>query len=212
MARSSSPPWADSRYDESSAAHAPDDAQLIERTQGGDVQAFNLLVERYQQRVYAVCFRMIGDTTAHDATQDVFLSAYRNIQRYHGDAFFAWLLRIARNKCIDYLRARIRRATVSLDSHTSRFDDVAPREMSDGREDLEHRVLRAELARSLELKIQDLPAPQRLAVILSDIQGYSHEEIRMATGWPAGTVKSRLRRGRARLRNTLGSLAPLPGY
>ena len=84
--------------------------------------------------------------------------------------------------------------------------------MSDGSEDLEQRVLRAELARSLELMIQELPATQRLAVILSDIQGYSHEEIRMATGWPAGTVKSRLRRGRARLRNTLGSLASDPGY
>ena len=201
---------ADRRYDESSAASAPDDAQLVERTQAGDVQAFNLLVERYQQRVYAVCFRMIGDTTAHDATQDVFLSAYRSIQHYHGDAFFAWLLRIARNKCIDYLRARTRRATVSLDSDTNSFDGVAPAEMSDGSEDLEQRVLRAELARSLELMIQELPATQRLAVILSDIQGYSHEEIRMATGWPAGTVKSRLRRGRARLRNMLGSLAPGP--
>ena len=188
------------RSDIWSPEEGADDAGLIGRSQRGDVQAFNLLVERYQHRVYSVCIRMLGNADAEDATQEAFLAAFQSIQRYRSGSFIAWLLRIATNKCLDRLRARRRRPAVSLDTDA---DDAAPIQVSDEGESPEQRVLRAELARRIERKLQELPADQRLVIILSDIQGYSYEEIVAATGWLPGTMKSRLSRARARLRDAL---------
>ena len=112
------------------------------------------------------------------------------------------LLRITSNTCLDALRARGRRPSVSLDADG---DDRAPFQLRDPGEGPEQRVLRGELAESLQLLLQELTADQRLVVILSDMEGYSHEEIVAATGWPAGTVKSRLSRARARLRDVIRS-------
>src|SRR5687768_7418180 len=95
---------------------AADDAELIGRSQAGDVEAFNQLVERYQHRLYALCYRMLGDhDEAADTVQESLLAAYRNIRHFHGSSFIAWLLRIATNKSLDYLRVRKRRPSVSLD-------------------------------------------------------------------------------------------------
>lgn len=203
MALSPSLQFPTARFDEWSTDPDTDEAGLIARSRSGDVQAFNLLVERYQHRVYGLCFRMLGDMDAEDATQEAFLAAFRGIQRYRGGSFSAWLLRIAGNKCLDYLRARSRRPAVSLDTDAGDADDAAPLQIRDQGESPEQRVLRAELARRLDLKLQELPAEQRLVVILSDIQGYSHGEIIAATGWLPGTVKSRLSRARGRLRAVL---------
>ena len=187
-----------------------DEPELIRRGQEGDVQAFNLLVERYQNRLYGLSYRMLGDPdAAADATQDTFLAAYRNIRRYRGGSFAAWLLRIATNTCYDQLRARKRRPQTSLDA----FDpdtEQAPRQFTDPGEPPDERTLRDELGREIERQLRGLPDDQRLAVILSDIQGYSYDEIAAATGWPIGTVKSRLSRGRMHLRDALraGELLP----
>ncbi len=188
----------------------PDEAQLIARSQQDDVHAFNLIVEYYQTRIYALCYRMLGDPdSAADATQDAFLSAFRNIQRYRGGSFVAWLLRIATNTCYDQLRARKRRPQTSLDNFDHEADDAA-RQFTDPREAPDERTLRAELAREIERRLAELPDDQRLAVILSDIQGYSYDDIATATGWPLGTVKSRISRGRTHLREALraGELLP----
>lgn len=203
MALSPSLHYPVARLDEPRTDSRADDADLIGRSQRGDVQAFNLLVERYQRGVYAVCYRMLGDADADDATQEVFLAAFRGIKTFRSGSFNAWLLRIARNKCLDFLRARRRRPVVSLDTDAGGADDAAPFQVADGGETPEQRVLRVELARRLERKLQELPTDQRLAIILSDIQGYSYEEIVAATGWLPGTMKSRLSRARARLRVAL---------
>ena len=176
-----------------------DERELIARSQAGDVEAFNRLVEHYQQRVYTLCFRLLGNGDADDATQDVFLSAFRGIRRYRGGSFVSWLLRIATNKCYDQLRVRKRRPHRSLDMDTGAVD-VAPLQLPDPSEALDDRLVRAELAQEFQHRLQELETDQRLVVILSDIQGYRYEEIVAATGWPIGTVKSRLSRGRTRLR------------
>lgn len=181
-------------------AGTDDEASMIDRTQAGDVQAFNLLVERYQSRVYALCFRMLGEADAADVTQEVFIAAFRGIRHYHGGSFVAWLLRIAKNKCYDQLRIRRRHSQTILDTDDS--TGVLDR-VTDPGEALDVRVVRGELGRRLQDHIQRLPPDQRLVVILSDIEGYSYDEIVTATGWPVGTVKSRLSRGRARLRDAL---------
>jgi RNA polymerase sigma factor (sigma-70 family) len=187
-----------------------DEPDLISRSQRGDVQAFNLLVERYQNRIYGLAYRMLGDAdSAADAAQDTFLSAYRNIRRYRGGSFGGWLLRIATNTCYDQLRVRKRRPQTSLDEFDQDTDDM-PRQFTDPSEPPDERTLRDELAHELERQIQALPDDQRLVIILSDVQGHSYDEIVAATGWPLGTVKSRLSRARMHLRDVLraGELLP----
>jgi RNA polymerase sigma-70 factor (ECF subfamily) len=145
---------------------------------------------------------MLGNADADDATQEAFLSAFRAIRLYRGGSFIAWLLRITNNKCLDWLRARGRRPSVSLDADDG---DRTPLQLREPGESPEQHMLRAELAESLELALQEIAADQRLVVILSDMEGYSYEEIVAATGWPLGTVKSRLSRARARLRTVIRS-------
>jgi RNA polymerase sigma factor (sigma-70 family) len=180
-----------------------DDTRLIESTQAGDVDAFNMLVERYQNRIYGVCLRMLGTPEdAADVTQESLLAAYRSLRRFQGGSFVAWLLRIAINRCYDHLRARRRRPQVSLDMGEDESDE-APRQYADISETPEEYSLRQELAHRIERHLDALPVDQRVAVIMSDIHGYRYEEIAAATGWPIGSVKSRLHRGRAQLRLAL---------
>lgn len=187
-----------------------DESQLIADSQRGDVRAFNVLVEHYQTRLYNLCYRMLGDPdAAADVTQDAFLSAFRNIRRYRGGSFVAWMMRIATNGCYDQLRARQRRPTSSIDALLD-DEDHAPRQFEDTGESPDERSLRNELAGEIQRGLDELDADQRLAIVLSDIQGFSYDEISAVTGWPLGTVKSRLSRGRAQLRNVLrqGELLP----
>jgi RNA polymerase sigma-70 factor (ECF subfamily) len=187
-----------------------DESQLIADSQRGDVRAFNLLVERYQTRLYNLCYRMLGDPdAAADVTQDAFLSAFRNIRRYRGGSFAAWMMRIATNGCYDQLRARQRRPTTSIDALLD-DEDHTPRQFEDSGEMPDERSLRNELAGEIQRGLDALDSDQRIAIILSDIQGFSYDEISAVTGWPLGTVKSRLSRGRAQLRNVLrqGELLP----
>jgi RNA polymerase sigma-70 factor (ECF subfamily) len=189
----------------------PDETDLISRAQADDVHAFNVLVERYQNRVYGLCYRMLGDPeSAADTTQDTFLSAYRNIRRYRGGSFVAWLLRIATNACYDQLRVRKRRPQTSLDAFDEEADQMPP-QFTDPGEAPDERTLRDELAHEIERRLAELPDDQRMVITLSDIQGYSYDEIATITGWPLGTVKSRLSRGRTHLRTTLraGELLPI---
>ncbi|MBV9790710.1 MAG: sigma-70 family RNA polymerase sigma factor [Chloroflexi bacterium] len=187
-----------------------DESQLIADSQRGDVRAFNVLVEHYQTRLYNLCYRMLGDPdAAADVTQDAFLSAFRNIRRYRGGSFAAWMMRIATNGCYDQLRARQRRPTSSIDALLD-DEDHAPRQFEDSGESPDERSLRNELAGEIQRGLDQLDADQRVAIVLSDIQGFSYDEISAVTGWPLGTVKSRLSRGRAQLRNVLrqGELLP----
>lgn len=190
---------------------ANDEAQLITDSQRGDVRAFNVLVERYQTRVYNLCYRMLGDPdSAADVTQDTFVSAYRNIRRYRGGSFTAWIMRIAQNACYDQLRIRQRRPTTSIDALLSEDDDHQPRQFEDLSETPDERSLRNELAVEIQRGLDLLDPDHRLVIVMSDIQGLSYDEISASTGWPLGTVKSRLSRGRAHLRDVLrrGELLP----
>ncbi len=176
-----------------------EDQELVSRSRDGDADAFNELVERYQRLVYNVCLRMLGDSgAAEDATQDTFLAAYRAIGRFRGGSFKAWLLRIATNSCHDRFRVAQRSRSVSLDALLLQSELPS---LADGSESPEDYALRQELGRALSEGLTHLPEDQRLAVILFDIQGLSYEEVAEAAGCSLGTVKSRLSRGRMRLRD-----------
>lgn len=172
--------------------------ELIQGTKQGDLDCFNRLVERYQREVYNLCLRMLGNApAAEDATQDAFLSAFRGIGKFRGGSFRAWLFRIAANACRDQLRLLRRRPATSLDSLPLEleFEQRAPSP--------EDHALRQELGEEIKRALAVLPPDQRLAVILRDIEGLDYEEIAQATASSLGTVKSRLSRGRARLRDHL---------
>jgi len=188
-----------------------DEQALIQAAQRGDLNAFNELVLSFQGRVYNLAYRIMGDgDSAADATQEAFISAYRAIGRYRGGSFRAWLMRIVTNACYDELRRRKRRPTSSLDALY--VTDAAPGEVLASRsEGPEAFAQRQELQRTLHAGLQTLPKEQRAALILSDVQGYDYKEIAEISGVSLGTVKSRLSRGRAKMRDYLlaqGELLP----
>ncbi len=187
-----------------------EEAALIERSQSGDLDAFNALVLAYQGQVYSLCLRMLGSRQpAEDAAQEAFIAGYRAVTRFRHGSFRAWLLRIAANTCYDELRRRRSRPQVSLVPNDG--DERPAAEPPAPNEPLEQRAERLELARCLQEGLASLPTDQRLAVILRDVQGLAYEGVAEATGASLGTVKSRISRGRAAMRDFLrdrGELLP----
>jgi RNA polymerase sigma-70 factor (ECF subfamily) len=181
------------------------DAPLVAAAARGDTVAFNRLVLRYQDQAYTLCYRLTGNADdAADATQEAFLSAYRHIAELRGGTFRSWLLRIAANCCYDLHRQRRRRPTDSLDQRqVDESTDSAPLEIADpaiGPEDL---ALRGELESVVQASLLTLPEDQRLAVVLCDLYGFDYQAISAMTAVELGTVKSRINRGRRRLRDYL---------
>jgi RNA polymerase sigma-70 factor (ECF subfamily) len=189
------------------SAHAADDA-LIARAQGGDVPAFNGLVERYQGLAYSVAYRALGDPeVAADATQDAFLAAFSGLRSFRGGSFKAWLLRIVTNACFDHGRRAQRRPSSSLDYLIEERGETASDRIVDPDPLPEGEVLRAEQLGEIQEALLQLPFDQRTAVVLSDLHGLSYGEIAEATSVSLGTVKSRIARGRGRLRELLRAAA-----
>ncbi len=187
-----------------------DETLLIARCQSGDVNAFNQLVLHYQQSTYNVVLRMLGDRdAAADVTQDTFIAAFRAIQSFRGGpSFRAWLLRIASNQARDHWRRTNRHPVDSLESAMDEDEPHGPGILSslvttEQAANPEEFLLNQELQELIQKGLQELPLDQRVAVILCDVQGLSYEEIATSTQTGMGTVRSRIARGRARLRNYL---------
>jgi RNA polymerase sigma-70 factor (ECF subfamily) len=179
------------------------DETLIVAAQNGDLSAFNEIVRRHERAVFGVCKRLLGDVAnAEDATQDTFIRAWRAIHSFRGGIVRPWLLRIATNRAYDLLRARARRPARSLDAEPFEIEPEWTSLATQG-DSPESYAARSELSSVLERALADLPDNQRLAIILSDIEGYGYEEIAVITDVATGTVKSRISRGRSRLRDAL---------
>lgn len=175
------------------------DKELMSRHAEGDPHAFGQLVTRHRERMWAVALRTLGDPEeAADALQDAFLSAFRAAGRFRGDAAVTtWLHRIVVNACLDRLRRRsIRPATPMGDE--SKMDALAPKlpDPTDG-----HGTLL-----DVTAALSELPYEQRAALILVDMMGYAVDDAAEFLNVPAGTVKSRCARGRARLAPRLAHL------
>jgi RNA polymerase sigma-70 factor (ECF subfamily) len=187
-----------------------DEQALIASACKGDVRAFNQLVLLYQGMAYNVAYRILGDPdAAADATQDAFLSAFKAMPKFRGGSFKSWVLRIVTNACYDQLRVKQRRPASSLDDLPVEADHTYY--LHDPAEQPDESVERQELNEMIQAAILTLPDEQRVVLVLSDVQGLSYQEIAEATGISLGTVKSRLSRGRARLRDQLvdqGELLP----
>ena len=179
----------------------PADAELVTRSVGGDLSAFNQIVDRYQSQVYNVATRTLGSRlAAEDVTQETFISAYKAIRGFRGGNLRAWLLRIARNQCFDHLRSMRRRPESSLEEA---FEDTGFVHPAPADSLPETQALTAELGRAISRAIDALPRDQRITLVTIDIQGLSYEETAEAFGVSIGTVKSRLSRARSKVRDLL---------
>lgn len=191
--------------DRAASDDTPSDEALIAAARSGQLSAFNQLIARHERAVYSVALRHLRTPdAAQDVTQDAFLRAWQSLSTFrneHPGGFRAWVLRIATNRALDTLRARARRPEESIDQRQERDDTTWEPESAD--ESAFDLASRGELARVLERALGQLQPDQRLAVILSDVQGHPYDEIADITGVALGTVKSRINRGRVRLREIL---------
>lgn len=178
----------------------PDEAAVVERAAAGDRLAFTQLMEHYQAACYGLAWRLLGDPDrAADATQEAFVHAYRAIGRYRGGIFRSWLLRITANASYDILRRQQRRPTSPLPDP----EEGAPELPDPLGTDPDAEAGRSEMYRQLELALARLPEDQRTAIVLCDVYGMDYNEVAAATQSALGTVKSRIHRGRLRLRELL---------
>lgn len=189
-----------------------DDRALLAAHLDGDPDAFGTLFTRHRDRLWAVALRTTGDREeAADALQDAMVSAFRRAESYRGDAAVTtWLHRIVVNACLDRLRRRkVRSADAlpdDLDEYAGRGALATSTESSASTADPVHRVLDDEQRTVVLHALESLPADQRAALVLVDMEGYSVEETAAILECAPGTVKSRCSRGRARLAPLLGGL------
>jgi RNA polymerase sigma-70 factor (ECF subfamily) len=180
-----------------------DTTDLIAAAQKGSLDAFNTLVLAYQSQVYNLArYILHDDAAADDATQEAFISAYRALGDFRGGSFRAWLMRIVANACYDALRLHKRRPTVSWDEFEDLDEDSNPYLVDHG-ESPEERLQRRELGALLDRALAGLPQDQRMVLVLVDRLGYTYEEVAQVMNMRMGTVKSRLFRARARMREAL---------
>ncbi|MBI3772690.1 MAG: RNA polymerase sigma factor RpoE [Gammaproteobacteria bacterium] len=186
--------------------HVTDQA-LVERVQGGDKAAYDLLVLKYQNKLIHLIGRYIHDNDeVFDVAQDAFIKAYRSLPNFRGEsAFYTWLYRIAINTAKNYLVARGRRPPGS-------DIDVEDAEQLEGVSDLkdydtpERMLLKDEIERVVASSIDELPDDLKTAITLRELEGLSYEEIAEAMGCPVGTVRSRIFRAREAIQKRLQPL------
>jgi len=190
-------------------ASLENEVRLIQAARRGSLDAFNALVLHYQDGVYALAYRIMGESAAAaDAAQEAFITAYRRLDTYRGGNFKSWLLRIATNACYDELRRRKRRPMAAFDDLPGGESDDGPALPADAPTP-EQAVQQTELNRAIESCIAALQLDQRTVLILSDIEGLSYQEIAESQGVNLGTVKSRLSRARAGVRQCLQAVQEL---
>jgi RNA polymerase sigma-70 factor (ECF subfamily) len=175
------------------------DVELIDRYLRGDIEAFNELMEAHENRVFAICLRMLRDRDAAlDATQDTFLTVFRKVDRYKATAAFStWLYRVTVNTCYDHLRRQKRK---QADRLPETHDVPDPRS--------EDEFSAVDVRPQIEAALADLSPEFKAAVVLVDLQGMSIEQASDTLEVPTGTIKSRLFRARKQLSQSLGNLRP----
>jgi RNA polymerase sigma-70 factor (ECF subfamily) len=179
--------------------------ELVKRAQQGELEAYDELVKRYQERIYATVYHMTSNhEDANDLAQDSFIKAFQALKSFKGgSSFYTWLYRIAVNKTINFLKQRKNRVSLSLndlDFNTENNPDLVAliSEKTPRRE-----AGLNELQEKLNMALLKLSEPHRLVVVLHDVQGQSHEEIAEILGCNIGTVRSRLFYARQQLQSLL---------
>lgn len=174
------------------------DQQLVVRAQQGDKHAFELLVSKYQRKLGRLLSRFIRDTAeVEDVTQEAFIKAYRALPSFRGDsAFYTWLYRIGINTAKNYLVAMGRRAPTATEFNS---EDAESFEDGDQLRDIntpENELMSKQIARTVNLTMEQLPEELRTAITLREIEGLSYDDIANIMNCPIGTVRSRIFRAR----------------
>jgi RNA polymerase sigma-70 factor (ECF subfamily) len=185
------------------------DLILLEQARDGSLDAFNSLVEAYQDHLHALVARMVPDRDqAADAVQEAFFSAYRNMRSFRGGSVRSWLSRIAINAAMDQQRLKKRRPAQPYPE----FEDDSWQPPAGPDADPVRTAMHGERSRALQAALASITADQRNAIVLFDVEGYDYQEIADLTGVSLGTVKSRIHRGRLALRERLeGSISLFRG-
>lgn len=184
------------------------DRQLVERVQRGDKRAFELLVAKYQRKIFRLLSRLIRDPgEIEDVAQEAFIKAYRALPNFRGDsAFYTWLYRIAINTAKNHLVAQGRRAPTSTETEVEdaeRMDDAGQLRDVDTPDSM---LLSKRVGEAVNRAIDRLPEDLRTAIVLREIEGLSYEEIAESMNCPIGTVRSRIFRAREAIANELRPL------
>lgn len=188
---------------------ARDEVDLIRRLQQRDEKAFVLCVRTYQDKVYGLIYRMLGNhAEAQDVAQEVFVTVFKSIDSFRGESKLStWLYRIAANHCknrIKYLRRRAHKTTTELDAQAERaLQNTSGSTLGEGQAGPAEVLEGAQLEQIVQRAIGKLEEEHRLLLLLRDIEEMSYEEIMQVTGLPEGTVKSRLHRARQALKEEI---------
>lgn len=181
-----------------------DEQKLITRCQNGEIQAFRELVERYEDRIYALACSIVGNPeAAKDVAQEAFVRAYKALDKFEGkSSFYTWLYHIATNVCLNAAQKEQRRIdSVSLDGLQEKHDVSTERFFAI--EEPENDFERIDLRQQIDKVLDHLSPDHRAVVVLKDIEDLSQEEIADTLNISIGTVKSRLSRARVQLRDLL---------
>lgn len=178
---------------------------LIKAAQRGNLEAFNLLILRYQNLLFGIALRLLNDEdTASDAVQEALVSAYRRFSTFRGDSLKSWLARVVVNACYDEMRRKRRQHSVPLEQLNAEGDEIETSYwLEDPQGNPETQFESLELEGAIQACLEQLPTIYRLMLVLVDIEGLSYEEAAAAAGIPVGTVKSRLARARLQMQRSL---------
>lgn len=187
----------------------------IRASQQGDLESFNVLILRYQDFLFRMAFRILGDEdTACDAVQETCLLVFKKISSYREGSFRGWLARIVTNVCYDELRHQGRSRTQSLDSNEQDENGIESSYwLADFSTNPERHVEALELTRTIQRCLETISPQHQLILILIDIEDFSYEEAADALMVPIGTIKSRLARAREQMKAALqfsGEVLPTP--
>ncbi|MDZ7652330.1 MAG: RNA polymerase sigma factor RpoE [Burkholderiaceae bacterium] len=184
------------------------DQAIVERVQRGDKRAFDLLVTKYQRKIFRLLSRLIRDPgEIEDVAQEAFIKAYRALPNFRGEsAFYTWLYRIAINTAKNHLVAQGRRAPTSTETEV---EDAENFDEADGLRDVntpDAVMMSRQVGEAVNRAIDRLPEDLRTAVVLRELEGLSYEEIAESMNCPIGTVRSRIFRAREAIANELRPL------
>ncbi len=180
-----------------------DAADLVARARSGEARAFEELARTSERALYRHAARIVGaGPEAEDVVQDALLAAWRSMSSFEGTSFRAWLFRIVTNRALDRVRARRRRPELPLEPPGDDDEVIWAEPAAPGPDPADLASAREALV-VVEEALRDVPAEQRAALLLRDVEGFSYEEIALITTCEIGTVKSRIHRARLAVRNAL---------
>lgn len=186
---------------------------LVARAVAGERSAYNRLVLAYQDRILALCMRLLGNREeAQEAAQDAFVRAYEHLGTFRGDAMFStWIYQIASNACRNRRRSwwwRVRRRAVEVEQPEDPENETPRRELGDTRLTPDKDLERHRLGAALQKALAEIAPNHRELIVLRDIQDLPYDQIAQILGVELGTVKSRLARAREAMREKLGEVRP----